>query len=75
MYQCTLSEVVTEESTTYFRIYVYHNSKKDYLDLHKQPTDIFYMAYFLDNNLCVNLHENGQLDYISISVLRASTHF
>lgn len=36
---------------------------------------MFYFAYFLDQNLNVNLDEAGNLNYISISVVKASRTF
>lgn len=73
-YDCSLYEVITETGI-HFRINVEHRYKKDYLELRKLPCDIFYMAYFVDKYLQVNLDGNSELDYISISVLKASSRF
>ena len=65
-YHCKFYFIVNDDKKKYYKAFVSHEGKTDYIQLSKLPVPAKYMVYFLQETVRVKVDKSGQLDFISL---------
>ena len=60
---------MNDDKKKYYKAFVSHEGKTDYIQLSKLPVPAKYMAYFLQETIRVKVNKSGQLDFISLQMI------
>ena len=65
-YLCKFYFIVNDDKKKYYKAFVWHEGKNDYIQLSKLPVPAKFMVYFLQETVRVKVDKRGQLDFISL---------
>ena len=75
VYPAQFFEVNESNGAHYYKVCVSHNTKTDYLKLHKLPQEMFHMAYYLSETVKVERNQNNIMKYINLKVPKDKYEF